>query len=105
VKSKPRVPLSAFTIEALHCHRKRMLAEGNFRPDGFVFCTPNGKPWLRSSLHRTSFKPQLHRAGLPSIRFYDLRHGSATLLLLAGEPAKVASERLGHSTIVLTIDT
>lgn len=103
--SRRRVPLSEFGLAALHEHRKRMLAEGNCRPDAIVFCTPAGEPWYRSSLHRISFKPLLAKAGLPSIRFYDLRHTSATLLLLAGEPAKIAAERLGHSTIVLTLDT
>ncbi len=40
-----------------------------------------------------------------TIRWYDLRHTTATLLLLADEPAKVVAERLGHSTITLTMDT
>lgn len=104
-KSKRRVPLSAFALEVLAEHRKRMLAEGNYRPEMYVFCTDDGNPWFRSPLHKTSFKPILKRSKLPDIRFYDLRHTSATLLLLAGEPAKVAAERLGHSTIVLTLDT
>jgi integrase len=42
---------------------------------------------------------------LPSLRPYDLRHTGATLLLLAGVSPKVVSERLGHSTITLTLDT
>lgn len=42
---------------------------------------------------------------LPRIRLYDLRHSCATLLLIAEENPKVMSERLGHSTIVLTLDT
>ena len=46
------------------------------------------------------------RAGLPAtIRFYDLRHGNATAMLKAGVSAKVAAERLGHSSIVLFNDT
>ena len=52
------------------------------------------------------FKPSLKRAGLPdSIRLYDLRHTCATLLLVADENPKVVSERLGHASIVLTLDT
>jgi integrase len=48
----------------------------------------------------------LKAAGLPaSLRLYDLRHGAATLLLTAGIHPKVASERLGHSSVVMTIDT
>jgi integrase len=44
-------------------------------------------------------------AGLPSIRLYDLRHSHVTLLMAAGEHPKVVQERLGHSTITLTLDT
>jgi len=47
----------------------------------------------------------LRAAQLPQIRLYDLRHSCATLLLIAEENPKVVSERLGHSTIVLTLDT
>jgi integrase len=42
---------------------------------------------------------------LPQVRLYDLRHTNATLLLLAEENPKVVAERLGHSTVVLTLDT
>lgn len=51
------------------------------------------------------YKPLLVKAELPDIRLYDLRHSCATLLLAAGENPKVVSERPGHSTIVLTMDT
>jgi integrase len=51
------------------------------------------------------FKPALKRAGIrQSIRLYDLRHTTATLLLQAGVNPKTVSERLGHSTIMLTMD-
>lgn len=51
------------------------------------------------------FRPIFAAAKLPRIRLYDLRHSCATLLLIAEENPKVVSERLGHSTIVLTLDT
>ncbi|MDQ3132781.1 MAG: tyrosine-type recombinase/integrase [Acidobacteriota bacterium] len=52
-----------------------------------------------------AFKKALERAGIrTSIRLYDLRHTTATLLLQAGVNPKIVSERLGHSTIVLTLD-
>jgi integrase len=104
-KSRRRIPVSEFAIDALNEHRKAMLAEGNFRPDGPVFCDSRGG-WLRkSNVLRRSFRPALKRAGLPlTTRPYDLRHSSATLLLLAGEDAKVVAERLGHSTTRLTQD-
>jgi integrase len=52
-----------------------------------------------------AFKQALTRAGLPqSIRFHDLRHAHATLMLRAGVPLKVASGRLGHSSVGITAD-
>jgi integrase len=47
----------------------------------------------------------LTRAGLPAVGLYTLRHTCARLLLVADQPAKVVSERLGHSSITLTLDT
>jgi integrase len=43
-------------------------------------------------------------AGLPPVRFHDRRHGTATMLLAAGQPIKVISEILGHSTSAFTVD-
>jgi integrase len=51
------------------------------------------------------FKPLLRRAGLPQIRFHDLRHTCATLLLGRNVNPKVVSEMLGHATIAITLDT
>ena len=46
----------------------------------------------------------LRRSGLPHVRFHDLRHGHATLMLIQGVHPKVVSERLGHSSIGITLD-
>jgi integrase len=54
---------------------------------------------------RRSFYPLLERAGLPRMRFHDLRHTAATLLLAQGVHPKIVQEMLGHSTISLTLDT
>jgi integrase len=92
-------------MEVLAEHRKAMLAEGNYAADKPIFCDTEGG-WLRkSNVLRRSFRPILKRAKLPVIRPYDLRHSSATLLLLAGEDTKVVAECLGHSTTRLTRDT
>jgi integrase len=80
-----------------------MLAEGHIT--GPVFCDTHGGHVRISNLRRDSFLLILAAAGLPSIRMYDLRHTCATLLLLADVPAKVVSERLGNSSITLTLDT
>jgi len=50
------------------------------------------------------FKPLVRRAGLPDIRFHDLRHTCATLLLTKGVHPKIASEMLGHSSVSITLD-
>ncbi len=57
------------------------------------------------SLVRNHFKKILKEAKLPNIRPYDLRHTCATLLLAAGVHPKIVSERLGHASITLTLDT
>lgn len=53
----------------------------------------------------SAFKKILIKAELPQIRFHDLRHTHASMLLLAGENPKVVQERLGHSSIKITLDT
>src|SRR5205823_5846129 len=70
-----------------------------------VFCSETGTPLSIPNLTYRYFRPILKEAKLPRIRLYDLRHTCATLLLVAEENPKVVSERLGHSTIVLTLDT
>ena len=50
------------------------------------------------------FKPLLRRTGLPDIRFHDLRHTCATLLLTRGVHPKIVSEMLGHSSVSITLD-
>jgi integrase len=57
------------------------------------------------NLTARSFKPLLKKAGLPDIRFHDLRHTFATLMLQNGEHPKVVQEMLGHATIAITMDT
>jgi len=58
------------------------------------------------NLVRRHFKPLLEAAGLPAtVRLYDLRQTCATLLLAVGENPKIVSERLGHASVALTLDT
>jgi len=75
-----------------------------YNPLNMVFCNEVGEPINPEYISR-QFKRDLSLAGLPEIRFHDLRHGHATMLLELGEDLKVISERLGHSTITLTADT
>src|SRR5262249_7035709 len=103
-KARRRIHLASQTIDALHEHRQRMLVEGWDVKTGAVFVDTEGNYLHNNDVRQGSFQRILQRAGLPIIRLYDLRHTCATLLLLADEPVKVVSERLGHSTITLTLD-
>ena len=58
-----------------------------------------------TNLRERSFAPLLRKAGLPTVRFYDLRHTCATLLLSRNVNPKIVSEMLGHATIAITLDT
>jgi integrase len=78
-----------------------MLWENN----DLVFCSEFGTPHSIPNLTYRYFRPILAKADIPQIRLYDLRHTHATLLLMAEENPKVVAERLGHSTIVQTLDT
>jgi integrase len=118
-KARRRIDLSGFALAVMLEHRKRMLAEGFV--SGPVFCDTTGKLLRKSNVLRNSFKPIIKRANqtamaeaakigtapllLHEIRFHDLRHTCASLLLMANISAKVVSERLGHSSIQLTLDT
>jgi integrase len=74
------------------------------RNQGLIFTTGNGTPFSPRNLIR-DFKECLTSAGLPEIRFHDLRHTTASLLLSQGVHPKVVQEMLGHSQISLTMDT
>jgi integrase len=54
---------------------------------------------------RLAFQRLLAEAGLPRLRLHDLRHTMATLMLAQGEHPKIVSERLGHATVGITLDT
>ncbi len=108
--SRRRVPLVPRAVAALRRHRDAQTAgrerAGEWWQDhGLVFCTTLGTPLEAGNVLRRSFRPLLERAGLPPIRFHDLRHTAATLMLSEGVPVKVASEVLGHSTTAITADT
>lgn len=71
---------------------------------GLVFTTPGGRVLTPTSV-TSAWGALVRRLGLPYIRLHDLRHTHATLMLQAGVPIKVVSERLGHASIQLTVDT
>lgn len=110
-KGRWPIDLPPLAVEALRQRRKqqaqeRLLAGPAWRDEwGLAFTTALGTPIRPANLRRWSFKPLLARAGLPPIRFHDLRHTHASLLLAAGTHPKLVQEQLGHSTVTLTLDT
>jgi integrase len=109
-KSRRRVTLTQGAVEVLGRHHHKQLQEkaivgAEWQDQDLVFCSVVGTPMSRHNLHNRSFKPLLERAGLPQIRFHDLRHTCATLLLKKGTHPKIVQELLGHATISITLDT
>lgn len=109
-RSRRRIPLPDSVVRALIQHKRRQaeerLKEGAaYKNLDLIFATSEGQPLIRLNVIQKHFKPILERAKLPAtLRLYDLRHTCATLLLAANENPKVVSERLGHSSITLTMD-
>jgi integrase len=98
-----------FVAKALRAHRARQLQErliagSAWRDTGFVFTTRIGTPIDPANL-LDDFKRVLDKAKLPHIRFHDLRHCAASLLLALNHHPRVVMELLGHSQISLTMDT
>lgn len=107
--SRRIIPLPAAVIKELKAWKVRQKSEklafpGEYNPQSLIFCNEFGRPTRPEALDR-DFKKQIQVADLPVIRFHDLRHGHATMLLEMGEDLKTISERLGHSTITITADT
>lgn len=108
-RSRRQVALSATAAQALRKHRaaqasQRLLLGAAWQDLDLVFTNDIGGPMEPANLIRRSFQPLLKRAGLPPIRFHDLRHTAATLMLSQGVHPKIVSEMLGHSQINITLD-
>jgi integrase len=110
-RSRRNIPLPSSVMSALVAHKRkqaeeRLKAGPEYQNHDLVFATIEGTPLMMRNLLRRHFKPIVKRAELPgNMRLYDLRHSCATLLLAANEHPKVVSERLGHASITLTLDT
>jgi integrase len=102
-KGKSRVEISTATVDALRLHKARMMQEGRLAA-GWVFVSQTGEH-LRRTVIRKQLRAILTKAELPMIRFHDLRHTCATLLMAEGTHAKVVQERLGHTDITVTLGT
>ncbi|MDX3855791.1 site-specific integrase [Streptomyces sp. AK02-01A] len=104
--SERRIALPGECIHSFKEHREvqegeREAAAEGWRDNGLVFSTPAGGPIDPANLNR-SFRALLDRAGIRRIRFHDLRHSTATLLLEQGVELVVIKELLGHAHIGVT---
>lgn len=106
---KRAIALPSQTIEELRRHRvkqaeEKILAGPLYKDHGIVVATQVGTPVTARNLDRSWYKLR-EEAGVPEIRFHDLRHTHASLMLLQGIHPKIVSERLGHANIGITLDT
>ena len=108
-KGRRLIDLSPTTVLALRAHRERQEADRAMlgvplAHSDLVFSQPDGSPSLPDTLSH-AFNKIAARAGLGGVRLHDTRHTHATLMLRQGVHPKVVQERLGHSTISVTLDT
>jgi integrase len=107
-KSNRVIVVSDTIINELECQQEKQKESKSIMGQAYndydlVNCYDDGLP-INPSNYTHRFAKLLKRNGLPHIRFHDLRHTNATLMLKQNIPAKVASERLGHSTVSITLD-
>ena len=108
-RGRRTIALSEDTIRTLREHRTRQLehrlAMGpGYQDHNLVFPHVDGTPQPPYRVSAT-FRHLVQRSAVGPVRFHDLRHTAATLMLRAGVPIKVVSNRLGHATASLTLDT
>lgn len=84
--------------------QEKKLSGNMYIDNGLLICTNIGKPIFPDTLTKT-MRRKIKQTGLNPIRFHDLRHTSASLMLMIGTHPKIVSERLGHSSVTITLDT
>jgi integrase len=108
-RSRRVITLDGSVLDALRAHRRhqreeRLAVGPGWEDSGYVFVDEIGRPYHPDRLLRM-FRDACRSVGVPPIRLHDLRHTMATVALRAGIHPKVVQERLGHSSIALTLDT
>jgi len=109
VKSNRSVALSPMTCQMLRHHLDNEMAQCSqlkipFTNERLVFCRWNGEPLIPHTVSQ-AWRRLARRLGIKDIHFHSLRHTMATLMLERGIHPKIVQERLGHSSIAITMDT
>ncbi len=95
----------ATKLKALKRRRQEeALSSGRNEIPEWIFCNEEGKPPDMYNLKRRHFFKCLEKAGIRRIRFHDMRHTFASLLIQNGESLAYVKEQLGHSSIKMTVD-
>jgi len=107
--SKRAINLPRTVLDALRTHKarqseRRLQAGKAYQDHDLIFCTPLGTPLDRGNVVKRDLWPLLRQAGLRRIRFHDLRHTFAILLIDQGESPKYIQAQLGHASIQVTMD-
>jgi integrase len=108
-RSRRTIDLDGRTLAALRAWKAQQDQErhrwGVASKDPGLVLTREDGGWVAPDGWSAAFDRHVVAAGLPKIRLHDLRHTHATLMLAAGTPPKIVSERLGHTTVAFTLDT
>ncbi|HEY8756279.1 MAG TPA: site-specific integrase [Candidatus Dormibacteraeota bacterium] len=107
--SMRQIPLTVAAVDALKRHAQRQgqlraVARSEWTDTGLVFTNERGGAVEPRNLLSRSFARLLSEAGIPHVRFHDLRHTAATLMAAQGVHTKVVSEMLGHASVGITLD-
>jgi integrase len=92
-------------VDVAYLHELKIwkMQSAHSEPDDLIFPGENGQPLHRKTIYR-QLEPALRRAGVPRVRFHDLRHTYASLLIAQGEHPKYIQTQMGHSSIKVTMD-
>jgi integrase len=104
-----KITITADTVVVLREHLDRQMAERakameGWHESGLVFTSSIGTPISPGNLSR-AYKALQRSAGVPEIRFHDLRHTAASLSIRRGDSAKIVADRLGHTDVAFTMNT
>ena len=109
-RSRRTVKLTRAATEILMAHLSRQMDQMDrlgdlYRDQGLVFTSDSGAPLNPSNIRNRNLRRLTQKAALPEIRFHDLRHTCARLLLSKNVHPKIVQEMLGHATVAITLDT